>query len=90
MNTDVWFLGLLQGVRGKFPEHVSGAAVGPMFTGHESERKWATCCSFTHSGFQNRLGTAAMEHWYTEVKLSLYRQYYTDWVQHQESIDILR
>ena len=30
-----WFLvlGILHGVRGKFPDNVSGAAVGPVFTG---------------------------------------------------------
>ena len=29
-------------LRGEFPDDVSGAALGPIFTGHESERKWAT------------------------------------------------
>jgi hypothetical protein len=32
-------LGILHGVRGEFPDDVSGAAVGPIFTGHESESK---------------------------------------------------
>jgi hypothetical protein len=32
----------LHGVRGEFPDDVSGAAVGSIFTGHESEHKWAT------------------------------------------------
>jgi hypothetical protein len=34
-------LDILHGMRGKFTDDVSGAAVGPIFTGHESERKWA-------------------------------------------------
>jgi hypothetical protein len=29
----------LHGVRGEFPDDVSGAAVGSIFTGHESEHK---------------------------------------------------
>ena len=38
---EYWFLvlGFLHGVRGEFSDDVSGAAVGPIFTGHESERK---------------------------------------------------
>ena len=27
-------LGILQGVRGKFPDDVLGASMGPIFTGH--------------------------------------------------------
>jgi hypothetical protein len=40
MNTDYW-LGILHGVKGKFLDDVSGAAMGPIFNGHRLERKWA-------------------------------------------------
>jgi hypothetical protein len=30
---------ILYGVRGEFPDDFSGAALGPIFTGHESERR---------------------------------------------------
>jgi ABC-type enterochelin transport system ATPase subunit len=32
-------LGILHGVKSKFPDDVSGAAVGPIFNGHTLERK---------------------------------------------------
>jgi hypothetical protein len=38
MNIDL-VLGILHCVRGEFPNEVSGTAVGPIFTGHESEGK---------------------------------------------------
>jgi hypothetical protein len=33
-----FFLGFMHGMRGEFSDDVSGAAVGPIFTGHESQR----------------------------------------------------
>jgi hypothetical protein len=33
-KTGAWFLGILHGVRGEFPDDVSGTAVGPIFTSH--------------------------------------------------------
>jgi hypothetical protein len=35
-------LEILHGVQDKFPDDVSGPTVGPIFIGHESERKRAT------------------------------------------------
>ena len=42
MNIDFLVLGILHGVRGEFVDDVSEAAVSPIFTGHESECKWAS------------------------------------------------
>ena len=35
----VFVLGFLHGLRVEFTDDVSGVVVGPIFTGHESERK---------------------------------------------------
>jgi hypothetical protein len=49
-------LGILHGVQGKFPEDVSGAAVGPIFNGRKLKRKLITIEEGTHNGSRNVVG----------------------------------